>query len=103
MCNRSVRCLSPGEFLTGPRTRCRGCPEPALGLRAGREPPSFQRRPNWETHMMFKSSQKSRPSKSRLLEIELLEARDCPSGSYLLVNSYGTDNVLRYDAATGAF
>jgi hypothetical protein len=37
------------------------------------------------------------------LAVERLEDRDCPSGSYLLVSSYKTDNVLRYDAATGAF
>jgi DNA-binding beta-propeller fold protein YncE len=33
----------------------------------------------------------------------LLEARDCPSTGYLLVPSFDTQNVLRYDATTGAF
>jgi sugar lactone lactonase YvrE len=44
-----------------------------------------------------------RPRPKTRLAVERLEARDCPSGSYLLVSSYKTDNVLRYDADTGAF
>ena len=34
---------------------------------------------------------------------DVLEDRLCPSGSYLLVTSFDTHNVLRYDATTGAF
>jgi hypothetical protein len=37
------------------------------------------------------------------LALELLEGRLCPSGGYLFVNSYNTNNVLRYDETTGAF
>lgn len=37
------------------------------------------------------------------LRLESLEDRHCPSGSELLVGSFDTHNVLRYDAATGAF
>jgi hypothetical protein len=32
-----------------------------------------------------------------------LEARQCLSGSYLLISSFGNDSVKRYDGATGAF
>jgi hypothetical protein len=47
-----------------------------------------------------------RPRPTTRLAVEQLEDRCVPSaggGSYLLVSSYKTDNVLRYDAATGAF
>jgi hypothetical protein len=37
------------------------------------------------------------------LTLEQLEGRLCPSGSYLLVGSYDTSSVLRYDEHTGAF
>ncbi len=39
----------------------------------------------------------------RRLHLEALEDRHCPSGGYLLVSSYNTDSVLRYDENTGAF
>jgi hypothetical protein len=49
-----------------------------------------------------------RPSGARVrpaarLLLERLEDRQCPSSGYLLVPSFDTHNVLRYDAATGAF
>jgi DNA-binding beta-propeller fold protein YncE len=46
-----------------------------------------------------------RPRLATRPAIEQLEDRCVPSagGDYLLVNSYKTDNVLRFDAATGAF
>ena len=47
-----------------------------------------------------------RPSASRHgapLFVERLEDRFCPSGGYLLVGSYDTSSVLRYDESTGAF
>jgi len=50
----------------------------------------------------FRSGSKAKRVSTRPA-IEPLEDRDCPSGSYLLVSSFKTDNVLRYDAATGAF
>jgi sugar lactone lactonase YvrE len=34
---------------------------------------------------------------------EVLEERRCPSGGYLLIGSFGTDSVPRYDESTGAF
>lgn len=37
------------------------------------------------------------------LALETLEARDCPSGDYLLVSDYDRNSVLRYNGATGAF
>jgi DNA-binding beta-propeller fold protein YncE len=37
------------------------------------------------------------------LAVETLEDRFCPSGDYLLVTSFDTDNVLRYEAGTGVF
>src|SRR5262245_9394069 len=37
------------------------------------------------------------------LAIELLEDRLCPSGGYLLVESFDNNSVLRYDESTGAF
>ena len=37
------------------------------------------------------------------LALEALEARDCPSGAHLVVASYDTDSVLRYNEANGAF
>src|SRR5579864_5420995 len=37
------------------------------------------------------------------LFVERLEDRFCPSGGYLLVGSYDTSSVLRYDERTGAF
>src|SRR5438045_1472578 len=60
--------------------------------------------------MMFTSSW-FRPASKRQrpttrLAVEQLEGRCVPSaggGDYLLVSSNRTDNVLRYDAATGAF
>jgi hypothetical protein len=39
----------------------------------------------------------------RQLVLEPLEDRLCPSGGYLLVDSYNTSSVLRYDETTGAF
>jgi DNA-binding beta-propeller fold protein YncE len=45
---------------------------------------------------------KRRQCDSRL-QVESLEDRLTPSGSYLYVASYGTDNVLRYHETTGAF
>src|SRR5260370_41940304 len=36
-------------------------------------------------------------------QVELLEDRRCPSGGYLFVPSYNTDNVLRYNETSGAF
>jgi sugar lactone lactonase YvrE len=60
--------------------------------------------------MMFASSwfrpASTRQRPSTRLDVEQLEDRSVPSagsGSYLLVSSERTDNVLRYDAATGAF
>jgi hypothetical protein len=60
--------------------------------------------------MMFTSSwfrpPSKRPRPTTRLAIEQLEDRCVPSagnGSYLLVSSSKTDNVLRYDTATGAF
>jgi DNA-binding beta-propeller fold protein YncE len=50
----------------------------------------------------FRPHNKAKRSATRLA-VEQLEDRDCPSGSYLFVSSYKTDNVLRYDATTGAF
>jgi hypothetical protein len=51
------------------------------------------------------ASRRQRPTTR--LAVEQLEDRSVPSatggGSYLLVSSYKTDNVLRYNAATGAF
>jgi hypothetical protein len=47
------------------------------------------------------SSSKAR--KTARLKIERLESRDCPTGSYLVVTDYDQHEVLRYDAATGAF
>src|SRR5581483_7401820 len=35
--------------------------------------------------------------------VEALEDRHCPSGGYLLVSSWDTNSVLRYDETTGAF
>lgn len=35
--------------------------------------------------------------------LEVLEGRLCPSGGYLLVDSFNTNSVLRYDETTGAF
>jgi hypothetical protein len=59
---------------------------------------------------MFASSwfrpRSKRPRPTTRLVVEQLEDRSVPSagsGSYLLVSSSKTDNVLRYDAATGAF
>src|SRR2546430_6037562 len=40
---------------------------------------------------------------ARPLAVEPLEDRFCPSGGYLVVNSYNTNNILRYDETTGAF
>jgi DNA-binding beta-propeller fold protein YncE len=40
---------------------------------------------------------------TRRLVLEVLEGRLCPSGGYLLVSSFDTDSVLRYDETTGAF
>jgi hypothetical protein len=37
------------------------------------------------------------------LVLELLEDRLCPSGGYLLVASFGTDSVQRYDETSGAY
>jgi hypothetical protein len=54
------------------------------------------------TSSWFRPARKRHRPTTRLA-VEQLENRDCPSSSYLLVNSYNTDNVLRYDAATGAF
>src|SRR5262245_48606061 len=45
---------------------------------------------------------RSRP-RTTFLALEVLEDRLCPSGGYLLVGSYNTDSVLRYDETTGAF
>src|SRR5262245_56401100 len=53
----------------------------------------------------FRSTSK-RTRRTVRLAVEQLEDRSVPSassGSYLLVSSFRTDNVLRYDAATGAF
>jgi DNA-binding beta-propeller fold protein YncE len=50
----------------------------------------------------FRPSSKAERPAIRLA-VEQLEDRLTPSGSYLLVSSYKTDNVLRYDADTGAF
>jgi hypothetical protein len=60
---------------------------------------------------MMSASSWFRPTSKRQrlttrLAVEQLEDRSVPSAGssgYLLVNSYKTDNVLRYDAATGAF
>src|SRR5882724_3792930 len=85
---------------------------PALGPRAGTEASFMQPRTAYkkETSMMFTSSwfrpASKRPRPTTRLAVEQLEDRSVPSaasGSYLLVSSYKTDNVLRYDAATGAF
>jgi glucose/arabinose dehydrogenase len=43
-----------------------------------------------------------RPTVRRLL-LEALEDRALPSGGYLFVPSFNTDNVLRYSESTGAF
>ena len=40
---------------------------------------------------------------TRRLYLETLEDRLCLSGGYLLVSSYNTDSVLRYDENTGAY
>src|SRR5262245_56863690 len=57
--------------------------------------------------MMFLSSFGLLPRASQRprvrLCVEPLEARDCPSGSHLLIGSYDTDQILRYDGHTGAF
>lgn len=55
--------------------------------------------PSW-----FRQASK-RPRPTSRLAIEQLEDRSLPSagGGYLLVSSYKTDSVLRYDATTGAF
>src|SRR5262249_27609852 len=59
---------------------------------------------------MFASPWFPPPSKAKRpttrLAVEQLENRRVPSagtGSYLLVSSFKTDSVIRYDAATGAF
>lgn len=57
------------------------------------------------TSSLFRPASKRHRPTTRLA-VDQLEDRCVPSaggGSYLLVNSYMTDNVLRYDAATGAF
>src|SRR5262249_54986341 len=43
------------------------------------------------------------PPRTRGPSLEILEDRFCPSGGYLLVDSYNTNSVLRYDETTGAF
>src|SRR5437899_2726581 len=40
---------------------------------------------------------------ARRLVLEVLEDRLCPSGGYLLVASFGTNSVQRYDETTGAY
>jgi sugar lactone lactonase YvrE len=42
-------------------------------------------------------------ARTRALTLEVLEDRLCPSGGYLLVDSFNTNSVLRYNEATGAF
>ena len=60
-------------------------------------------------HRMFRSLRTSPRRWSgprrqrRLLAVELLEDRFCPSGSYLYVSSFNTDSVLRYSETTGAY
>ena len=48
---------------------------------------------------------RARPKRPRTtsLRVERLEDRFCPSGGYLLVPDFDKHNVLRFDAATGAF
>src|SRR6476620_2625153 len=41
--------------------------------------------------------------RTQTLTLEVLEDRLCPSSSYLLVDSFNTNSVLRYDETTGAF
>jgi len=57
-------------------------------------------------NVFSRSSAKHRPGRLRLacrLHVEPLEDRLCPSGGYLLVDSFNTNSVLRYDEQTGAF
>jgi hypothetical protein len=57
------------------------------------------------TSSWFRPASRRKPPGTRLA-VEQLEDRSVPSagsGSYLLVSSYKTDNVLRYDANSGAF
>jgi hypothetical protein len=82
---------------------------PASDPRAGTDVACTQPRTasKKETTIMFDSSW-FRPTRRRhrpttRLAVEQLEDRSVPSAGYLLVNSYHTDNVLRYNAATGAF
>src|SRR5262245_24031516 len=52
---------------------------------------------------MLSSSRRRHDPRRARPSLERLEDRHCPSGSYLLVADFGGDEVLRYDAATGAF
>lgn len=45
----------------------------------------------------------AQPPRTARLDVEALEDRLTPSSGYLLVPSFDTQNVLRYDATTGAF
>src|SRR5262245_15352425 len=52
------------------------------------------------THARSRTQPRSRSFRPCL---EVLEDRHCPSGGYLLVTSFDTGSVPRYDEATGAF
>jgi hypothetical protein len=53
--------------------------------------------------MLRRIARRPRPVLANPPRVEALEDRFCPSGGYLLVSSYNTDSVLRYDENTGAF